>query len=55
MKAFLRQVAEYWYSAGDIRKTCFVFPNRRSLAFFRKYLAETVAKDGTRPLEAPTM
>ena len=55
MKAFLRQVAEYWYSAGDIRKTCFVFPNRRSLAFFRKYLAETVAKDGTRPLEAPAM
>ena len=55
MKAFLRQVAEYWYSAGNIRKTCFVFPNRRSLAFFRKYLAETVAKDGIRPLEAPAM
>ena len=55
MKAFLGQVAEHWYSAGNIRKTCFIFPNRRSLAFFRKYLAETVAKDGARPLEAPAM
>ena len=25
------------------------------MAFFRKYLAETVAKDGSRPLEAPAM
>lgn len=55
MNAFLRQVAEHLYREGDIRKTCFVFPNRRSTAFFRKYLAETVAIDGTRPLEAPAM
>ena len=55
MKTFLRQVAEHWYSEGSIRKMCFIFPNRRSLAFFRKYLAETVAKDGIRPLEAPAM
>ena len=55
MKAFLKQVAEHWYSAGDIRKTCFIFPNKRSLAFFRKYLAETVAEDGGRPVEAPVM
>ena len=53
MKAFLRQVAEHWYSAGDMRKMCFIFPNRRSLAFFRKYLAETVAEDGIRPLQSP--
>ena len=55
MKAFLRQVAEHWYYAGDIRKTCFVFPNRRSMAFFRRYLAETVAEDGAKPLESPAM
>ena len=55
MKAFLRQVAEHWYATGDIRKLCFVFPNRRSLAFFRKYLAETVAADGGKPVEAPAM
>ncbi len=55
MKAFLRQVAEHWYYAGDIRKTCFVFPNRRSMAFFRKYLAETVAGEGAKPLESPAM
>ena len=55
MKAFLKQVAEHWYSAGDIRKTCFIFPNKRSLAFFRKYRAETVAEDGGRPVEAPVM
>ena len=55
MKAFLRQVAEHWYYAGDIRKTCFVFPNRRSMTFFRRYLAETVAEDGAKPLESPAM
>ena len=55
MKAFLRQVAEHWYSAGDIRKMCFIFPNKRSLAFFRKYLAEKVASEGIRPAEAPAM
>ena len=55
MKAFLRQVAEHWYSAGDIRKMCFIFPNKRSLAFFRRYLAETVAAEGGRPAEAPAM
>jgi len=55
MKAFLKQVAEHWYSKGDIRKKCFIFPNKRSLAFFRKYLAEVVAADGGRPAEAPAM
>ena len=55
MKAFLRQVAEYWYAAGDIRRMCFIFPNRRSLAFFRKYLSETVAERSGVPVEAPEL
>lgn len=43
MIPFLKQVAVEYYGRGNIERTCFVFPNRRSMAFFRKYLAETVA------------
>ena len=55
MKAFLRQVAEHWYAAGDIGKMCFIFPNKRSLAFFRKYLSEIVAERSDVPVEAPAL
>ncbi len=55
MKAFLEQVAEHWYNEGDIKKKCFIFPNRRSLAFFRKYLAEIIAKCSDVPVEAPAL
>ena len=44
MVPFLRQVASHYYSAGNIESKCFVFPNRRSMAFFRKYLSEAVAE-----------
>ena len=54
MKPFLRQVAEHYYNKGGIEDLCFVFPNRRSMVFFRKWLAEAVA--GTeRPIVAPRM
>ena len=43
MKPFLKQVAEHYVSAPDISKRCFIFPNRRSLAFFTKYLADAHA------------
>ena len=39
MKAFLRQVAAHYWGP-DIQDTVFVFPNRRSMVFFRKYLSE---------------
>ena len=56
MKPFLRQVAERYYSTGNINNRCFVFPNRRSMAFFRKHLSEAVASDPfARPLMAPQM
>ena len=55
MKAFLRQVAEHWYAAGDLRRMCFIFPNKRSLAFFRKYLSEIVAERSDVPVEAPAL
>lgn len=37
---FLRQVAEHYRGRGDVSDKCFIFPNRRSIAFFRKYLCE---------------
>ena len=56
MTPFLKQVAEYYYSAGNIGNRCFVFPNRRSMVFFTKYLTESVAADPQgRPLLAPQM
>ena len=49
---FLKQVAHFCYEAGDIGKKCFVFPSRRSCAFFKMYLCEEVAS-GQVPLIAP--
>lgn len=56
MKPFLKQVSDHYYQRGDIGKMCFIFPNRRSMAFFRKYLGETVSEDPlSRPILAPAM
>ena len=55
MVPFLKQVAEHYYDKGDIGQRCFVFPNRRSMVFFRKYLAETVASRAEKPLVVPEM
>ena len=55
MTEFLRQVAEYYFANSDISRLCFVFPNRRSMVFFRKYLCEAVAKSGGAPVLAPGM
>ena len=52
MKAFLEQVAAHYF-AEDISSTVFVFPNRRSMAFFSKYLSGEVARKGTQPIMAP--
>ncbi|MBQ6198022.1 MAG: PD-(D/E)XK nuclease family protein [Bacteroidales bacterium] len=56
MEPFLRQVARHYFKGQDIQDTCFVFPNRRSMVFFRKYLAEMVRDygDGT-PVPVPAM
>ena len=54
MVPFLKQVAAYYYDEGRIDQRCFVFPNRRSGVFFRKYLGEIVRERGTvQPLRAP--
>ena len=52
MTPFLKQVADHYYNAGKIEDMCFVFPNRRSMVWFRKHLCSAV-KDV--PLLAPQM
>ena len=45
MTPFLQQVAKHYYRTGEVWGACLVFPNRRSLAFFRKYLSDEMAAD----------
>ena len=45
-KPFLFQVASHYYEAGAIENSCFIFPNRRSMVFFRKYLGDLVQEKG---------
>ncbi|MCD8207432.1 MAG: hypothetical protein LUD72_05810, partial [Bacteroidales bacterium] len=51
---FLKQVVLRFYEDGGMEGRCFVFPNRRSMLFFRKYLTEEV-RSGDVPLLAPRM
>lgn len=53
MTPFLKQVADHYYKSGNISRRCFVFPNRRSMVFFRKYLCDVVAENATEPLIMP--
>ena len=54
MTPFLQQVVRHYFSAGDISRRKFIFPNRRSQVFFTKYLGEEVKASGT-PVVAPGM
>ena len=54
MEPFLKQVAEHACETGGIDGTCFVFPNRRAMVFFRKYLCAVAARRKT-PLLVPEM
>ena len=50
---FLKQAAAH-YLATDIQDICFIFPNRRSSVFFRKYLGDLLRERGSdRPIHAP--
>ena len=52
----MRQVARHYFKGQDIKDTCFIFPNRRSMVFFRKYLADLVRELGNgTPLPVPPM
>ena len=56
MEPFLKQVAAHYYPGQDIEHTCFLFPNRRSLVFFKKYLSDLVReKGGGMPLILPQL
>ncbi len=45
MKAFLQELAEEIYSShADLSKVTVVFPNRRAVLYFRKYLGELITK-----------
>ena len=54
MTPFLQQVVRHYFSAGDLSRRKFIFPNRRSQVFFTKYLGEEVKASGT-PVVAPGM
>lgn len=43
MKPFLEQVANHYFLEDEFERICFIFPNRRSMAFFSKYLRENIA------------
>lgn len=55
MIPFLKQVADHYYGCGDMAERCFVFPNRRSMVFFRKYIHEAVVSAADSPLLMPKM
>ena len=55
MKPFLKQVADHYHESGKIPERCFVFPNRRSMVFFKKYLGEAVARSASGPMLVPQM
>jgi len=55
MNQFLSQVAQFWCSKGNLQDRCFIFPNRRSLAFFQKYLSECISRASAGPVISPVM
>ena len=55
MTPFLKQVADHYFDYGDIQEKCFIFPNRRSMVFFKKYLSEAVAAASDKPIIMPRL
>ena len=56
MVPFLQQVAAHYFAGQDLTRTCFLFPNRRSLVFFRKYLSDLVRDNPAHvPLPVPPL
>lgn len=55
MNPFLKQVAEHYLEEGTLERKCFVFPSRRSMVFFRKYLSESVSACGAGAIVAPML
>ena len=55
MTPFLKQVANHYYDSSEIHDKCFIFPNRRSMVFFKKYLTEAVAEHADKPIIMPKL
>lgn len=54
MTPFLEQVAKHYCQTGeDISRLLFVFPSRRAIVFFHKYLAQVITQSGRGPVIAP--
>lgn len=55
MTPFLQQTARHFYElTGGSGDFCYIFPNRRSMLFFKKYYAEPV-KESCKSMIAPAM
>ncbi|MCQ2135725.1 MAG: PD-(D/E)XK nuclease family protein [Bacteroidales bacterium] len=55
MEPFLKQVARHYMEEGTLERKCFVFPSRRSMVFFRKYLSESVSAGAAGAIVAPML
>ena len=55
MLPFLKQVADHYYGIAGLEDRCFIFPNRRSMVFFKKYLTEAVASASDKPMLMPML
>lgn len=56
MIPFLKQVAAHYFEGPEIQSTLFIFPNRRSLVFFKKYLSDVLRESGSSvPLPVPPL
>ena len=44
MKTFLESVADRFARRATLERTCFVFPNRRSATFFKRYLGKAAGR-----------
>lgn len=55
MRPFLQQAAEHYFSSGESENAFFIFPNRRSISFFKKHLAAAVASAELNPSGKPLL
>lgn len=52
---FLKLVAEYYSTRRNLENSCFIFPNRRAMVFFRHYLAQTLKGGRQEAVRLPDM
>lgn len=55
MRPFLQQAAVHYFVSGESDNSFFIFPNRRSISFFKKHLAAAVADSKLNPSGRPLL